>query len=249
MRWPRLLLLGLVSVYPLYWTVQFLLFFVPESLVGYWRGEPIQAVNLSYVGAAAVAGQAALPARWEALILALTLSGLIVLLRGDRYLTGALAIVVFGQSALIAFLSPGRSLRTHLLDAFTGSLVALVLIVVGLHRVLLRTGGCDFFERLAFLSLLGVFPQLCLWLAFRMAYPPFDARFLLLLLGPLYVGAIAAALLPAKGAEKMSYGAARGEILAGSAMACLLLAGIGLSSFSAHAQRSSAADSAVATTP
>ena len=40
MRWLRLLLLGLASIYPLYWTAQFLLYFVPESLVGYWLGQP-----------------------------------------------------------------------------------------------------------------------------------------------------------------------------------------------------------------
>ena len=42
MRWVRLSILGLTSVYPLYWTAQFVLFFVPESLVGFWLGQPVQ---------------------------------------------------------------------------------------------------------------------------------------------------------------------------------------------------------------
>ena len=42
MRLFRLLMLGLASAYPLYWTAQFLLFLVPETLLGYWLGQPVQ---------------------------------------------------------------------------------------------------------------------------------------------------------------------------------------------------------------
>ena len=51
MRWLRLLLLGLASVYPLYWTAQFILFFLPESLAGLWLGQPIEMVGISYLQA------------------------------------------------------------------------------------------------------------------------------------------------------------------------------------------------------
>jgi len=228
MRWLRLLLLGLASVYPLYWTAQFILFFLPETLAGFWLGEPVRVVSISYLQAAAEGrGHAFLPAEWEALGMALVASALIVGLRGDRFLTGGFAIVVFGQVALVpffslVFLASGPS-------AYLGAALAFSLAVFGLYRILRRTGGFDFFERLALLSLLVVLPEAGLWLAFRVAYPFFDSRFLLLVLAPLYVTAIVAALLPAKFAAEGS-GVPWTEILASSAAACLLVVAIGLSS-------------------
>ena len=69
MRWFRLLILGLACVYPLYWTSQFLLFFVPESLMGFWLGDPIQVISISYLQAmATVQPRAVFPALWEALV-------------------------------------------------------------------------------------------------------------------------------------------------------------------------------------
>src|SRR5262245_24754454 len=105
MRWLRLLLLGLASVYPLYWTAQFLLFFLPETLVGFWLGEPVRVVSISYLQATSEGrAHAFLPAEWEALIMALFVAALIVGLRCDRFLTGAFAIAVSGQVALVPFL-------------------------------------------------------------------------------------------------------------------------------------------------
>ena len=93
MRWFRLLILGLACVYPLYWTSQFLLFFVPESLMGFWLGDPIQVISISYLQAmATVQPRAVFPALWEALGFAVFFAALIVGLRGDRFLTGTLAL-------------------------------------------------------------------------------------------------------------------------------------------------------------
>jgi len=99
-------MLGLASAYPLYWTAQFLLFFVPETLLGFWLGQPLHVVSVSYLQAMAmVQPQAVFPAHWEALIFAMFFSMLIIGLRADQFLTGALAIVFLGQAALLPFLS------------------------------------------------------------------------------------------------------------------------------------------------
>jgi len=69
MRWLRLLLLGLASIYPLYWTAQFLLYFFPESAVGYWLGQPVRVISISYLQATAVIHPHPLfPAYWEAIV-------------------------------------------------------------------------------------------------------------------------------------------------------------------------------------
>src|SRR5229473_8352002 len=136
MRWTRLLLLGLASVYPLYWTVQFVLFFLPESLLGFWLGEPVRVVSISYLQATAmVESSAALPAHWESLIFALVFAGLIVSLRGDRFLTGALAIVVLGQSAFLPFVGWAKESRSVSAAAYAGGLAAFILIVLGLYKI------------------------------------------------------------------------------------------------------------------
>src|SRR5258708_18538030 len=157
MRWTRLLLLGLASVYPLYWTAQFVLFFLPESLLGFWLGEPVRVMSISYLQATAmVESHAVLPACWESLIFALVFAGLILSLRGDRFLTGALAIVVLGQSALLPFVGWVRDSRNVTVGAYAGGLAAFVLIVLGLYRILRRIGGVGFVDRLALLSLVAV---------------------------------------------------------------------------------------------
>ena len=199
MRWLRLLLLGLASVYPLYWTAQFFLFFLPETLIGFWVGEPVRVVRISYLQVTgSVQSNLGVPAYSEALIFALLFSLLILALRGDQYLTGALAIVLLGQSALLPFVNLALASESNLAVAGTGAAAAFGLIVVGLCRILRRTGGADYLDRLALLTLLAVLPQAALCVAFRLAYPNFDTRFLLLLLVPLYVGAIVAAALPAR---------------------------------------------------
>jgi hypothetical protein len=233
MRWLRLIMLGLASVYPLYWTAQFALFFVPESLVGFWLGNPVQVVSLSYLQAMAVVQPRAIfPALWEGLIFALFFSALIVGLRGDRFLTGALAIVVLGQSALLPFLSLAIGSPTVSSTVGFGGALAFVLMVIGLYRILRCTGGFDFLDRLALLSLLAILPQATLWLTFKFAYPFFDVRFLLLRLVPLYLAALIAAALPAKFSEPGFNGVPWTEIFASSAAAGLLILAIGLSSYS-----------------
>jgi hypothetical protein len=228
MRWLRLFLLGLASVYPLYWTAQFVLFFLPETVVGFWLGEPVRVVGVSYLQAYAEGrAHAFLPAQWEALVFAVLFSALLVGLRRDRFLTGAFGVAVLGQTALLPFF--GLAFLSRPGEALVGGSLAFSLTVFGLHRILKRTGGYDFLDRLALLSLFVVLPEAVLWLAFRMAYPYFDSRFLLLLLSPLYVAAIVAALLPAKLSGQGS-GVPWEEIVASSAVACLLLVAIGLSS-------------------
>jgi hypothetical protein len=133
MRWTRLLLLGLASVYPLYWTAQFVLFFLPESLLGFWLGEPVRVVSVSYLQATAlVESHAVFPAYWESLIFALVFAGLILSLHGDRFLTGALAIVVLGQSALLPFVGWAKESRNVTVGAYAGGLAAFFLIVLWL---------------------------------------------------------------------------------------------------------------------
>ena len=231
MRWIRLLFLGLASVYPLYWTAQFVLFFLPEALLGFWLGEPVHVIGISYLQATAVVGQhSVFAAHWEALAFAVLFTMLIVGLRGDRYLTGALGIVLLGQSAMLPFLSYWRAPGASLAEALFGCAVAVAVVVFGLYRILLRTGGFNFLDRLALISLLAVLPQAGMWLAFRMAYPFFGTRFLLMLLVPLYVGAIVAAALPVRIGQPDFSSVPWTEILASSAAAGLLILAITLSS-------------------
>jgi len=239
MRWFCLLILGLACVYPLYWTSQFLLFFVPESLMGFWLGDPIQVISISYLQAmATVQPRAVFPALWEALGFAVFFAALIVGLRGDRFLTGTLAIVVLGQSALLPFLSLGLGSQNVSPAILTGGTAAFGLIVLGLYRTLRRTGGMDFLDRLALLSLLAVLPQATLWMTFKVAYPFFDVRLLLMRLLPLYLAAIIAAVLPARFSEAGFRGVRWTEILASSAAAGLLIIAISLSAHSLSAKLS-----------
>ena len=241
MRWVRLLLLGLASVYPLYWTAQFILFFLPETLIGFWLGEPVRVVSISYLQVTGSAQSSlGVPAYSEALIFALLASLAILALHGDRFLTGALAIVLLGQSALLPFVNLALGRDRNLPVAVTGAAAAFGLIVIGLFRILRRTGGADYLDRLALLTLLAVLPQATLWVAFRIAYPNFDTRFLLMLLVPLYLGAIVAAALPAKLPEPDFSSVPWGEILATTAAAGLLILAITLSSHSGGALSSQA---------
>jgi hypothetical protein len=236
MRWLRLLLLGLASVFPLYWTAQFILFFLPETLIGFWVGEPVRMVSISYLQVTGSAqSNLGVPAYSEALIFALLFSLAILALRGDRFLTGALAIVLLGQSALLPFVSLALSRDGNLPVAGTGAAAAFGLLVVGLYRILRRTGGADYLDRLAVLTLLAVLPQAGLWVAFRIAYPNFDTRFLLMLLVPLYLGVVVAAALPAKIPEPDFRSVPWSEILATTAAAGLLILAITLTSHSVGA--------------
>ncbi len=241
MRWLRLLLLGLASVYPLYWTAQFVLFFLPETLIGFWVGEPVRVVSISYLQmTGSVQSTLGVPAYSEALIFALLFSLIILALHGDRFLTGALAIVLLGQSALLPFVSLALGRDKNLPVAVTGAAAAFGLVVIGLFRILRRTGGADYLDRLALLTLLAVLPQAALWVAFRIAYANFDTRFLLLLLVPLYLGAMVAAALPAKLPEPDFSSVPWAEILATTAAAGLLILAITLSSHSVGALSSQA---------
>jgi hypothetical protein len=241
MRFLRLFLLGLASIYPLYWTAQFLFFFLPEGLLGYWLGQPVQVVRISYLEATAVAQPSAVFApQWEALVCAILFCALILGSRGDRFLTGAFAIAVLSQSALLPFV--------HILvargpdsAAIAGGILAFALMVLGLYRILQLTGGLDYVERLALLSLVAVLPEAFFWLALRAAYPSFDTRSLLLLLLSIYLAANVAALLPTR-LSGQSSGVAWNEILASSAAACLLIIAISLSSFSRGGNLNSRSD-------
>jgi len=235
MRWFRLLLLGLASIYPLYWTSQFLLYFVPESLAGYWLGLPVRVISISYLQATSVVHPSPVfPAQWEALVAAFFFVILILGLSGDRFVTGAFAIVVLGQSALLPFFNTLFPSRDFTLGAVLGGVAAFSLIVLGLYRILRCTGGLDFFDRLALLSLIAVLPQAALWLAFRMAYPFFHTSLLLFLLVPVYLAAIVAALLPTRLPGDSFANVPWTEILATSTVAFLLLIAISLSSSMGH---------------
>src|SRR5262249_15775084 len=232
MRWFRLSLLGLASIYPLYWTAQFLLYFVPEALLGFWLGQPVRVISVSYLQAIAVTHpHPVFSAHWEAMVSASFFSLLVLALRGDRFVTGAFSIVVLGQSALLPFMNLLSSTGDFRGLAIFGALVAFLLIVVGLYRILGCTGGLDFFDRLALLSLLAVLPQAGLWIAFRLAYPFFHTSFLLFLLLPVYLGSIVAALLPARLPQDSLSNAPWTEIFATSAVAFFLLIAISLSSY------------------
>jgi hypothetical protein len=249
MRWIRLFLLGLASIYPLYWTAQFILFFLPASLRALFLRLPITVVDISYLQATAVAGKSdSLPAGIESLLFALLFSFTIWYLRGDRFLTGGLAIVVLGQSALLPFLNQLFWTGRVTPPAISGLLIALGLICFGLYRILRRIGGADFVDRLALLSLLAVLPQAALWLVFRMRYPFFGTKFLLILLAPLYLGALIASALPHDLARDLAHSmrspAPLGEILASLVVAFLLVAAIGLTTRSGERPHSIAARAA-----
>jgi hypothetical protein len=230
MRLLRLLLLGLASAYPLYWIAQFLLFFVPETLFGYWLGQPSQIVSISYAQVMAmVQPHAIFPAHWEALVFAVFFSALIIALGADQFLTGALAIVFLGQATLLPFLSLALTSSASLSAACAGML-AFALITLGLHRILRLTGGLEFLDRLALLTLLAVLPQATLWLAFKFIYPFFDVRFLLLRIIPLYLAAMVAAAISSRSSTAVFDGVPWTEIVASSAAAGLLILAIGLSS-------------------
>src|SRR3981189_2547699 len=69
LRWTRLFLLGLASIYPLYWMAQFLLFFLPASRHALFHRLPLAVVDISYLQAAAAAGKSdSLPAGIESLL-------------------------------------------------------------------------------------------------------------------------------------------------------------------------------------
>jgi hypothetical protein len=242
MRVFRLLMLGLASAYPLYWTAQFLLFFVPETLLAFWLGQPFEVVSVSYLQAMAVVQPHAIfPAHWEALIFALFFSVLIVGLRADQFLTGALAIVFLGQAALFPFLSLALSSSSGVLTTTCAGALSFALIILGLYRILQLTGGLEFLDRLALLSLLVVMPQAALWLAFKFIYPFFDVRFLLLRIVPLYLAAIVAAALYSRSSAPVFSRVPWTEIAASSAAAALLLLAIALSSRTASAAASAPA--------
>jgi hypothetical protein len=246
MRLFRLLMLGLASAYPLYWTAQFLLFFVPETLFGYWLGQPLHVVSISYLQAMAmVEPHAVFPAHWEALIFALFFSLLIIALRADLFLTGALAIVFLGQAALLPFLSLALTSSSQSLTNACAGALAFALIILGLHRILRLTGGLEFLDRLALLSLLVMLPQASLWLAFKFAYPFFDVRILLLRMIPLYLAAIFAAVSTSRSSAGVFRGVPWTEIAASSAAAGLLILAIGLSSGKLSAAEPTSPDHAV----
>ena len=242
MRSLRVFLLGLTSIYPIYWTAQFALFFLPPALGAIFFRLPMTIVDISFLQAAALSGKSGmLPSGVESLLWALLFSFAIWYLRGDRFLTGGLAIVILGQSAVLPFLKEpfwaGRSAATSVFGLF----LSLGIICFGLYRILCRTGGADFVERLALLSLLAALPEAALWFAFRVRYPSFGTEFLLMLLVPLYLGALVASALPHRLARGLAGGvyspAPPAEILAGFVVACLLLTAIGLSSRSGERQR------------
>ena len=76
------------------------------------------------------------------------------------------------------------------------------------------------------------FSPATLWLTFKLAYPFFDVRLLLMRLLPLYLAATIAAVLPSRFSEAGFSGVRWTEILASSAAAGLLIIAISLS---AHA--------------
>jgi hypothetical protein len=236
MRWFRLFLLGLTSIYPIYWTAQFTLFFLPASLRALFLQTPLIVVDISYLQATAVTGKTnALPLGFESLVAALVVTLAIWFLRGDTFLTGGLAIVVMGQSALLPFLSDlfwGNGISFEV--AF-GVAATMGIICFGLHRILRRTGGVDFVYQLALLSLLVVLPEALLWLAFRLNYSYFDAKFLLLLLVPLYLSALLVSAIPHRVRREFTAAFRKpvpiAEILASVLVACLLFAAIGLTTY------------------
>jgi hypothetical protein len=199
-------------------------------------------VNISYLQATAVAGKSeGLPISVESLLVALAFSLLILYLRGDQFLTGGLAMVVLGQSALLPFLNGLLNSERREPLSVLGVIAAMSLICFGLCRMLARAGGSDFLERLALLSMLAVLPQAALWLAFRMRYPFFGTKFLLLLLLPLYLCSLIISSLP-RNMERELQKTLRApvplvEIFASFLVACLLFAAIGLTTGAADRRR------------
>ena len=229
MRWLRLFLLGLASIYPIYWTSQFALFFLPAALRALFLQLPLRVEEISYTQVAAVAGKLdAFPVGFESLVAALVVLLAIWYLRGDAFLAGGLAIVVIGQSALFPFLNELFSLGRVTLESLFGVFACMGILCFGLHRVLKRAGGVDFVDRLALLSLLVVLPEALLWLAFRLRYPSFGTKFLLMLLVPLYLGALAISAIPRR--VKRGLAVTLPEILASFLVAGLLFGAIGLAS-------------------
>ncbi len=241
MRWVRLFLLGLASIYPLYWTSQFALFFLPASLRAIFFRLPLTFVDISFLQATALAGESEpFPTGLESLLLALLFSFAIWYLRGDKFFTGGLAILILGQTALLPFLNQLLWLRQFLLASIFGVFLSMGLICFGSYRILVQTGCADFVDRLALLSLFAVLPEAALWFVFRMQYSFFGAKFLLMLLAPLYLGALVASAIPPglarNSAKTIRSSVSNGEILASLAVACLLFAAIGLSSRSSSQQ-------------
>lgn len=232
MRWLRLFLLGVVSVYPLYWTAQFVLFFLPAALHSFIFRLPLTVVDISYLQATAIVGKPGLSVGFEPLMVAVLFSLAIWYLRGDQFLTGGLALVVLGQSALLPFLNQLLfSDRRDPLAVF-GLSAAMSVVCFGLYRILGRAGGSNFLDRLALLNLLAILPQAALWLVFRMRYPFFGTKFLLMLLLPIYVGSLVVSAMPRnlgrdlKGTMRTP--APLVEIFASLLLGCLLFAAIGL---------------------
>jgi hypothetical protein len=243
MRLSRLLMLGLASAYPLYWTAQFLLFFVPETLLGFWLGRPLQVLAVSYVQATSIVPPHGIfPAHWEALVFAFFFSAVIVGLGADQFLTGSLAIVFLGQAALLPFLSLALTSSGESLSIICAGVLSLGLMILGLQRILRLTGGLKFLERLALLTLLALLPQATLWLACKFLYSFFDVRFLLLRIVPLYLAAIVAATISSR-SQSVFRSVRWTEIAASSAAAGLLILAIGLSGRSASATNSASSSS------
>ncbi len=254
MRWVRLFLLGLASIYPLYWTAQFALFFLPASLRALFLRLPLTIVDISFLQAAALAGKSeTVPAGIEPLFFALLLSFVIWYLHGDKFLTGGLAIVILGQSAVLPFLGQIFWSDRLVPGSFFGLFLSMGLMCFGLRRILSRTGGSDFVDRLALLSLLVVLPEAVLWLAFRMNYPFFGTKFLLMLLAPLYLGALIASAFPIGLARDPAWAkrtpAPVGEILTCFVVTCLLFAAIVLSSGPGGRQHPAAASAGLQARP
>lgn len=250
MRCLRFLLLGLASVYPLYWVAQFLLFFVPETAIGYWLGDPVKVLGISYLQATAVVRpHAVFPIQWEALVGAIFFTGLILALRGDRFITGAFAIVVLGQAALLPFVNIALTVPGFPVDMIGGAAAAFVVSVVGMYRILQSTGGSDFYERMALLTLVVVLPEASLWMVLRLAYPFFDTRFLLALLAPLYLAAILASWLPVNLSDAaLDHALTRvpwTEIVASSVVAFLLILALSLSGYNGELLNSKTDDLSV----
>jgi hypothetical protein len=238
MRWIRLFLLGLASIYPLYWMAQFALFFLPAALCAVIFRVPLTFVDISFLQASAFAGKSSsLLAGFEPLLFALALTLAIWYLSGDQFLTGGLAITILGQAAILPFLNRTLWQGGLLPTALPGILISMGLVSFGLYGILRRIGGANFVDRLALLSLLVVLPQAFLWLSFRMHYPFFGTRFLLMLLAPLYLGALFVSgvpNVPKRDLIRPSHSLApMGEILASLVVTCLLVGAIGLTLHSA----------------
>jgi hypothetical protein len=198
-------------------------------------------VDISYLQATAIAGKpAGSSVGFEPLPVALLFSLAIWYLRGDQFLTGGLALVVLGQSTLLPFLNQLLFSDRRESSAAFGLLAAMGLICFGLYRILGRAGGSDFVDRFALLNLLAILPQSALWLAFRMRYPFFGTRFLLMLLLPIYVGSLVVSAMPRNFGRDlkstMRTPVSPVEIFASLVLGSLLFAAIGLTTRAAERQ-------------